>query len=227
LKIRQEHGNGSARAGERHPPVCHAGAVSPARRDPAPGERSTPDALMDAALAQLAERGVLAGLNLRAVADAVGVTPANIYYWFGTRQGLLRSAIARETRGLETPMAEAGGEAFVDRRLRMFDAITGTQALPLTALLALDGDPEYRPLPYLDATRAYDDALVEAGDLPADLDVEAAHLVALATSIGVAIYLDAVARQLDTDASDLQERTRRVFARMLEGLLTPDPSERS
>lgn len=32
--------------------------MSPARRDPAPGERSTPDALMDAALDLLARKGV-------------------------------------------------------------------------------------------------------------------------------------------------------------------------
>ena len=44
---------------------------------------------MDAALDLLDERGVLAGLNLREVADRVGVTPANIYHLFGSRQGLL------------------------------------------------------------------------------------------------------------------------------------------
>jgi hypothetical protein len=59
--------------------------VSPARRDPAPGERSTPDALMHAALDQLTSKGVLAGLNLREVAEDVGVTPANISYWLFER----------------------------------------------------------------------------------------------------------------------------------------------
>ncbi len=51
--------------------------MSPARRDPAPGERSTPDALMDAALDQVVSKGVLAGLNLREVAedDAATRTP--------------------------------------------------------------------------------------------------------------------------------------------------------
>ena len=193
--------------------------VSPARRDPAPGERSTPDALMDAALDQLVSKGVLAGLNLREVAEDVGVTPANIYYWFGSRQELLRAALARETRRLEEPVAESAAEGFVARRLRMFDAIAETRPLTLTALLALDGDPGYRPLPYLEATLDHYRALVDAGELPADLDAEAAHLVSLATSIGVAIYAEAVARQLGIGADEVHARARAVFARMLDSLV--------
>lgn len=193
--------------------------MSPARREPGPGERATPDALMDAALAQLATKGVLAGLNLREVADAVGITPANIYYWFGSRQGLLRAALAREARRLEVPLAESGADGFVDRRLRMFDAITATEPLTLTALLALDHDPDYEPLPYLDATRAYYRRLVDRGELPPDLDIDAAHLVGLAASIGVAIYADAAARQLGVTPDELRARTRDVLRRMLGALV--------
>lgn len=199
--------------------------MSPARREPGPGERTTPDALMDAALAQLATKGVLAGLNLREVADAVGITPANIYYWFGSRQGLLRAALAREARRLEVPLAESAADGFVDRRLRMFDAITATEPLTLTALLALDHDPDYEPLPYLDATRAYYRRLVDAGELAPDLDIDAAHLVGLAASIGVAIYADAAARQLGVSAHELRARTRDVLRRMLEALVADDPDD--
>jgi AcrR family transcriptional regulator len=53
--------------------------MPPAPPDPPPADASTREALLDAALAQLRTKGVLAGLNLREVADAVGVTPANIY----------------------------------------------------------------------------------------------------------------------------------------------------
>jgi AcrR family transcriptional regulator len=173
---------------------------------------------MDAAIDQLSSKGVLAGLNLREVADAVGVTPANIYYYFGSRQGLLRAALARETRQLEAPLAETAEASFVTRRLRMFDAIGAARPLTLTALLALDGDPDYEPLPFLDATRRYYQALVDAGQLPADLDVDAAHLVGLATSIGVAIYADAAARQMGTDPDELRARARAVFQQMLEAV---------
>ena len=110
-------------------------------------------------------------------------------------------------------MAEAAADGFVARRLRMFDAIAGDAPPTLTALLALDGDPGYRPLPYLDATLDHYRALLDAGELPADLDAEAAHLVSLATSIGVAIYAEAVARQLGIGADEVHAWARAVFAR--------------
>src|SRR6478752_3364675 len=144
--------------------------MTPAKREIAPNDPTTRDALMDAALEQLADKGVLAGLNLREVADAVGVTPANIYYYFGSRQGLLRAALARKTALLGAPIAATSDGGFVERRTAMFDAIGAIPSLPLTALLALDGDPDYEPLPFIDATRAYYAGLIEAGDLPADLD---------------------------------------------------------
>lgn len=188
--------------------------MSPARRDIRPDEPSTPDALMDAALDQLTTKGVLAGLNLREVADAVGVTPANIYYYFGSREGLLRAALEREAQRLQGPMAAAADSGFVERRLAMFDAIGDIPTLAFTALLALDDDKAYEPLPFLDATLQRYQELVDAGDLPADLDVEAAHLIGLATSIGVAIYANAVARQLGTTPEAIRSRARAVFEQM-------------
>ena len=174
---------------------------------------------MDAALDQLATRGVLAGLNLREVADVAGVTPANIYHLFGSRQGLLRAALARETERLAGPADEAARASFVERRTRMFDVITTTPALALTALLALDGDPDFAPLPFLDRTRAGYRAQVEAGELPAGLDVDTLHLLTLAMSIGFAIYGPAAARQLGVTPADLHTRAHTVVEQMLAALL--------
>jgi AcrR family transcriptional regulator len=185
--------------------------------------RPTRDALMDAALDQLTRKGVLAGLNLRQVADDVGVTPANIYHYFGSRQGLLRATLAREMGELAGPIDEAAQRSFVDRRSRMFDLIASTPPLALTALLALDGDPDFEPLPFLDQTRAAYRAQVAAGEIPAGLDVDAVHLLTLATSIGFAIYGPAAARQLGLDLGDLHDRARVVFQRMLQALLDATP----
>jgi AcrR family transcriptional regulator len=195
--------------------------MSPARREVRPDDPSTRDALMDAALDQLETKGVLAGLNLREVADAVGVTPANIYYHFGSREGLLRAALEREAQQLQRPLAAAAADGFVERRLAMFDAIGDIPTLALTALLAIDDDKGYEPLPFLDATRERYRELVDAGQLPADLDIDAAHLVGLATSIGVAIYADAVARQLDTTPEALRSRARRIFEQMMHAVAQP------
>jgi AcrR family transcriptional regulator len=177
---------------------------------------------MDAALELLDERGVLAGINLREVADRVGVTPANVYHLFGSRQGLLRAALARETERLAAPVAEAAQLPFVARRLRLYDVIGERRRLTLTALLALDGDPDYQPLPFLEATRAQYRAQVEAGEISADIDIDAAHLVALATSIALAIYGEHAARQLGVPTEELRARARVLLERMLESVV-PTP----
>lgn len=184
---------------------------------------------MDAALAQLRERGVLAGLNLREIADAVGVTPANIYYYFGDRQGLLRAAIGREVERLAEPMASLDDADLAQRRGLMFDAILELPMLPMSALLALDGDPDYEPLPFLDSTRDHHDREVASGGVSADVDLEAVHLVSLATSIGVAIYAEAVARQIGVERSELVARARAVLVQMIDAAVRPaeestDPS---
>lgn len=177
---------------------------------------------MDAALAQISEQGVLAGLNLTEVADAAGVKPANIYYWFGSREGLLRAALAREAATLPAPVLDGTELSFVERRLGAFDAIVEGERLRLTALLALDNDPEYEPLPHIEASRAFYRMLIDADRLDPDLDIDAAHLVTVATAIGVAIYVDAVAQQLGTSPDELRTRARAVFARMLRALVDDD-----
>jgi AcrR family transcriptional regulator len=180
----------------------------------------TRNALMDAALEALTERGVLAGLNLREVADAVGVTPANIYHLFGSRQGLLRAALQRETSGLVEDVDAARKLSFVDRRLQMFDVIAAHPRLALTALLAIDQDPEYQPLPFLLETRAdYDQRLAE-GDIPLGIDIEAVHLLSLTVAIGMAVYGQSAARQVGVDVGELHDRMRSVFEAALRVMIS-------
>lgn len=187
----------------------------------AAGGATTRERLMEAALDYLASHGVLGGLNLRVIAEQVGVTPANIYHYFGSRRGLLRAALTREAQRLAPPIETVEGLPFEQRRLRMFDEITKRPELRLGALLALDDDPDYAPLPFMQRTTAQYQAQRDAGLLPDDLDVIAAHLLTLAASIGVAIYRDAVARQLGVDPAQLTERTRAILARLLSGLNPP------
>jgi AcrR family transcriptional regulator len=182
-------------------------------------DRPTRDALMDAALDQLLRKGVLAGLNLREVADAVGVTAANIYHYFGSRQGLLRAALAREMQQLGAEADELARTSLVTHRTRMFDVIATTPALALTALLALDDDPDFTPMPFLEKTRAGYRAQVEAGEIPADLDVDTLHLLTLATAIGFAIYGPAAARQLGISTTELHRRSHAMFERIIEALV--------
>lgn len=178
---------------------------------------------MDAALKQLLSKGALAGLNLREVADAVGVTPANIYYFFGGRQGLLRAAITRELELLSEPMDELAGAPFGERRVRMFDEIMRLPALRLSALLALDDDPDYVPLPFFATSREEWQRQIESGDLPASLDIEAVYLITVMASSGMSLYASALARQLDVDEDELLARTRTVLDHMVSRLVADPP----
>jgi len=173
---------------------------------------------MDAALEHLRENGVLGGLNLKEVADRAEVTPANIYHYFGSRQGLLRAALNRELDRLSSLVEAVGDLDLADRRLAMFDAIVARPEIRLTALLALDDDPGYEPLPFAATTTARYAEEQAAGDHPADLDLIALHLVSLATSAGIAIYADAAARQLGIERDEIVRRARAVLATMLDGL---------
>ena len=62
---------------------------------------------------------------------------------------------------------------------------------------------------------------MDEGELPADLDIDAVHLIGLATSIGVAIYAEATARQLGTSVEEIRRRTRAVFEQMMAALSDP------
>jgi AcrR family transcriptional regulator len=187
--------------------------------------RSTRDALMDAALDLLAERGVLAGLNLREVADRVGVTAANIYHLFGSRQGLLRAALSRELEQLHIAVLAAQPLSFAQTRLYTFDVLGERPYLALTALLALDDDPDYQPFPFIETTRMLYEAEIDAGRVPAGIDIEAVHVFSLAAAIAVAIYGDAAARQLGVSTEALRERMRVMLEQTLDALVAaPDGS---
>src|SRR5262245_3436799 len=186
--------------------------VAPA---PTPSAR---DRLMDVALEHLQVDGVLGGLNLREIASRAGVTPANIYHYFGSRRGLLRAALIRASARLSDPIEALVELPFTERRLAVFDRLTQTPELKLGALLALDHDPDFEPLPFGEDTVEQYQAQVEAGELPPDLDVIATHLVTLAASIGMAIYGDAVARQLDVERAELMARARAVLEAMVSSI---------
>ena len=61
--------------------------------------------LIDVALDLIRKNGVLAGLNLKEVAEGAGVNRGNIYRYFGSRQELLRAAINRRFEAAVDSMA--------------------------------------------------------------------------------------------------------------------------
>ena len=115
--------------------------------------------LIRVALDLIQRNGVLAGLNLREVADGAGVNRGNIYHYFGSRRELLRAAINRRFEAMaEHLVADRRGLSFVERRLRAFRSTDTIHDSQLRALLVIDGDDTVDPMP------RYEDALSALGE---------------------------------------------------------------
>lgn len=163
--------------------------------------------------------GVLAGLNLREVADEAGVNRGLVYHYFGSRQDLLRAALRKDARRRLNEVRSGGSLPFVARWRRFLRIMVGQRdAVALMTLLVLDRDSGLRTMPLRQETR---DVLVAdraAGHLAPDTDLDAVHAALVSTTYGYVTYRDAFARELGVPAEELDERVGVVFERMLRGL---------
>ena len=171
---------------------------------------------MTAALEHVQERGIFEGLRVREIADRVGVTPANVYHYFGSLRGLLREALHREYDRVASELVSAMSLPFTERRLAVFDIVVQNKTIRLGALLALDGDPDFEPLPYFEKSLSTYTALQAKGELPKELDMQTLHLLTLAVSMGVAIYAEPASRQLDVESGELIERSRAMLEQLVK-----------
>ena len=190
------------------------GGPAMTRGDEAQGY-GTREALMDAALRLLMRDGVLAGLNISEVAKEAGVTPANIYHYFGSRQGLLRAAVSHRIFAETPPGEDPSPEGTTDQRaLGAFDFVTANPELCLKALLPLDGDADFELDPYFENARVVLSRDTERGYLRPDSDAEVMFLVMVASAFGCVLFRESAARQLGTSEEELLARMRPVFAKM-------------
>ncbi len=175
--------------------------------------------LEDAALAMLRRDGVLAGLNLREVADEAGVNRGLVYHYFGSRRDLLRAALRKDARRRLDAVRSGGALPFVARWRRFLRVMTAErEMLELMTLLVLDRDTGLRTMPLRKETHDLLVADVEAGQLSADSDLDGVHVALVSLTWGYLTYRDAFARELAIPAEELDERVGVVFERMLRGL---------
>jgi AcrR family transcriptional regulator len=121
------------------PPV----AIPPATpRCTAEPDESAAGLLEQAAIAIIDEQGILAGLNLRKVAERAGVHRGLVYHHFGSRRELLLSALRRRLPAEGDPTSPGG----IAGDLLFAAGIQDGRPVRLMALLALDGDDSYEPL---------------------------------------------------------------------------------
>lgn len=185
-------------------------------------DESTEDRLEAAALRLIARDGVLAGLNLREVADEAEVTRGLVYHHFGTRRSLLRRALER--RGARRRSTTVRREKLPAReRLSAFFAasLRDPVGIRLLTLLILDGDDGVNALPYARESREADMRDVRAGLLASDLHVDALQAGLLAALYGWVIYRKSFAQSLDRNPKDLDADVLKMLSRMW------DPAGRS
>lgn len=188
------------------------------RQQRQPDRAATEAALQAAALDLLDRNGVLAGLNLREVAEEAGVNRGLVYHYFGSRRALLRAALRSDYRqrlddfepGMDLPAASRVSQIF-----RTF--LRHRRAIVLAAMLVLDGDPVVRVLPDPLGSHARLARDVAEGHLPPGLDVEAAHVSVASMIYGYLVFRDRFAAELSTPVGELDERMAGTIELILAG----------
>lgn len=184
-----------------------------------PDRAATESSLQAAALNLLDRNGVLAGLNLREVADDAGVNRGLVYHYFGSRQDLLRAALRADVGRRFAEVAAAGALPLRERFTAFLKTMVHQRrALQLVTLLVLDRDRVLRVMPMRDTSHRLLERDVDDGLLDSDLDVDAVHAAAVSLVYGYVLYRERFAAEFDTGVTALDERVAAVFDRMLGGL---------
>lgn len=199
--------------------------MSPTPRPRQPNRRATEAALQKAALLLLERNGVLAGLNLRQVADEAGVNRGLVYHYFGSRRDLLRAALRADVGERMTDFKPGRSLPAPFRYERMFRTMLAhRQAAVLAALLILDGDQAVRMVPSPDGTRTRMRRDIDEGNLPPDVDGEGVHAAFASMIHGYMVFRDRLADELEVDADELDERVASTVELLMRSL-APDKVE--
>lgn len=189
---------------------------------------ATEQRLIDVALELIRKNGVLAGLNLREVAEGAGVNRGNIYHYFGSRQELLRTAINRRFDAVvDSIVASKLNVPFVERRSTMIRAKNTINDSQLRALMVLDGDDSVDPMPQYEAAISHLRQDVIDGDIHRDHDLEALHATLSALSRGYRIFRIPIAKRMGISAKELDSRVTGIVRIWLKAMAhSPDNSPR-
>jgi AcrR family transcriptional regulator len=191
-----------------------------------PNRLATEAALQKAALLLLERNGVLAGLNLREVADEAGVNRGLVYHYFGSRRDLLRAALRSDVRERildfqpgQTLAAPSRYERFLRTMLHH------RQAAVLAALLILDGDRGVRMIPDPEGVRDRIRRDADSGVLPPDIEPDGLHVAFASMVYGYMVLREQFADELGTDADKLDEQLADMIDRLMRGLAVTDASD--
>lgn len=196
--------------------------MSPSAPPRTPNRPATEAALQTAAIDLLERNGVLAGLNLREVADEAGVNRGLVYHYFGTRRDLLRSALRRDVEQRLADFAPGPGLSAAARYERFLRTALGhRQAIVLALLLVLDGDKSVRMVPDPDGVRERLGRDVDEGTLADDVDPVGVHAAMASLVYGYTALRDRLADELSVAVDRLDEHVATTMGRMFAQLV-PD-----
>ena len=171
-----------------------------------------------AALALLERDGVLAGLNLREVADEAGVNRGLVYHYFGNRQQLLRAALRRDTRERLASIMSSRTASLGERVTSRYRAvIEHRESIKLLTLLALDGDSHVRMVYARQTTIPELADAMQRGEIPGDISPAALQVAFNALTFGYALFRQRYAKELDIPPEQLDDEVERAFYRLLFG----------
>lgn len=185
-------------------------------------DRATTVASLEAAAMKLLkEKGILAGLNLREVADEAGVNRGLVYHYFGGGRDLLRSALRKDARERYVALGTGLGSVPFGRRAQAYIRAMVKQAewVRVVIVLMLDNDERVRVLPLKDQVLPHLQDRQRCGELISDIDIEAFHVLQVASAYGYALTRKNIAIELDIDLEELDLRVAAVagwLARKLE-----------
>src|SRR4051812_29565814 len=174
---------------------------------------------MDAALRLLERDGVLAGLNMQEVADEAGVNRGLIHHYFGTRGALLRAALARAAQLAAPRFEERRAIAPLRKGTEHFYASLEDQTFArLTALLALDGDDSFDPVPLAQERLQDLEREKQQGRFEADVDGEALLVVWESVLYGYSLIRNAASRELEVPTTEMDARVLALVGRLMQSL---------
>ncbi|WP_168174991.1 TetR/AcrR family transcriptional regulator [Polaromonas sp. C04] len=181
--------------------------------------------MLDASEAILERDGVLAGVNLAEVAEAVGVNRSLIYQYFGSRQELLRRALQRRldaSNKLLYAAYEPSHHPLLDANDPPFwRAIEDPLHIRLLALMHLDGERGVKSLPGLRPSLQLLELRRSTGELPADTDLLALHISLASLYYGYGLFREKFADEAGLTTEMLDKRMTRFYGRLVEAIQAP------
>lgn len=187
-------------------------------------DRGASEAALEAAALRLLRRhGVLAGLNLREVADEAGVNRGLVYHYFGSRQELLRAALRRDVKERLAEILASGQLPFKARIQQLLRTMMGQdEAIRLSTLLVLDAREKLPVAPLREQWISGFKQDMAAGKIREDVDPDALLALVTALSYGYVVFRQAMSDEFDIPASDLDFRVDAILGKMLTQFELPE-----